>query len=282
MKITTFISFLFTLIIFASTGFSQANLASPIVITFDNPTPLPTDCNDVFTEQNVPMQFIDESQDCSFTYSNENTDFYVDTTSFALVNATLSADLSNYSAIEKIEVDAYAICNNCTQVVAINNGKVALQTSNVTTTLVETVVLENPGLLPIDEMQITGNFIVNIYEFRIFLNDQNDCVDSGDSDSDGVCDNIDLCSGFDDNIDRDGNNIPDYCDVCETNRTLIEPNLSGETLTYSSRENLASAQPIFNGADIRFEAGDTIALNIGFEVEANASFSARINTCALM
>jgi len=279
MKITRFISFLFTLLIFAATGFAQANPASPIVITFDNPTPLPTDCNDVFTEQNVPMQFIDDQQDCSFTYSNENTDFYVDTTSFALVNATLSADLSNYAAIEKIEVDAYAICTNCTQVDALNNGTIALQTNNATTTLVETIILDNPTLAPIDELQITGTFIVNIYEFRIFLNIQDECAGSGDTDSDGLCDNIDRCNGFDDNIDRDGNNIPDYCDVCETNRTLIEPSLAGETLTYLSSKTITSTQPVFDGADIRFEAGDTIALNIGFEVEANAGFSANISAC---
>jgi len=282
MKITTFISFLFTLIIFAPTSFSQANPASPIVITFDNPTPLPTDCNDVFTEQNVPMQFINENQNCSFTYSNENTGFYVDTTSFALVNATLSADLSNYAAIEKIEVDAYAICNNCTQVVTLNNGTIALQTGNVTTTLVETIVLENPTLLPFDELQITGNFIVNIYEFRIFLNTQNACASSGDTDNDGICDNIDVCSGFDDNIDRDRNNIPDYCDSCEINRTIIEPNLAGETLSYLSSKTITSTQPIFNGADIVFEAGNTISLNIGFEVQANANFSADIRACAPM
>jgi len=282
MKITTFISFLFVLIIFAATGFSQTNPASPIVITFDNPTPLPADCNDVFIEQNVSMQFIDESQDCSFTYSNENTDFYVDTTSFALVNATLSADLSNYSAIEKIEVDTYAICDNCTQVVALNNGTVALQTNNVTTTLVETVILENPTLLPIDELRIIGNFIVNIYEFRIFLNTQYSCSSYGDTDNDGICDNIDACSGFDDNIDRDGNNIPDYCDVCETNRTLIEPSLAGETLTYLSSKTITSTQSIFDGADIRFEAGDTIQLDIGFEVQTNANFNAKIGICTPM
>ena len=40
--------------------------------------------------------------------------------------------------------------------------------------------------------------------------DGDGCID--DSDGDGVKDNVDLCSGFDDNIDIDGDSIPDDCD----------------------------------------------------------------------
>ena len=40
--------------------------------------------------------------------------------------------------------------------------------------------------------------------------DGDGCID--DSDADGVKDNADLCSGFDDNIDIDGDTIPDDCD----------------------------------------------------------------------
>lgn len=41
-----------------------------------------------------------------------------------------------------------------------------------------------------------------------------DCPDEGcpDSDDDGVCDTDDVCPGFDDNIDSDGDGIPDGCD----------------------------------------------------------------------
>ena len=42
-----------------------------------------------------------------------------------------------------------------------------------------------------------------------------DCLDNGDcedSDEDGVCDEDDVCPGYDDNIDNDGNGIPDGCD----------------------------------------------------------------------
>jgi len=34
----------------------------------------------------------------------------------------------------------------------------------------------------------------------------------GDDDDDGVCDDVDQCPGFDDNIDTDGDGIPDGCD----------------------------------------------------------------------
>ena len=40
--------------------------------------------------------------------------------------------------------------------------------------------------------------------------DGDGCID--DSDGDGVKDNEDLCSGFDDNVDIDGDSIPDDCD----------------------------------------------------------------------
>jgi hypothetical protein len=40
--------------------------------------------------------------------------------------------------------------------------------------------------------------------------DGDGCID--DSDGDGVKDNADLCSGFDDNVDVDGDTIPDDCD----------------------------------------------------------------------
>ena len=36
----------------------------------------------------------------------------------------------------------------------------------------------------------------------------------GDADNDGVCDNVDICIGFDDRIDTDGDGIPDGCDTC--------------------------------------------------------------------
>ncbi len=38
-----------------------------------------------------------------------------------------------------------------------------------------------------------------------------------DGDNDGVCDSDDICPGGDDNIDTDGDGIPDFCDTCNDN-----------------------------------------------------------------
>ncbi|NNK69084.1 MAG: T9SS type A sorting domain-containing protein [Flavobacteriaceae bacterium] len=35
-----------------------------------------------------------------------------------------------------------------------------------------------------------------------------------DTDSDGVCDDLDICQGGDDNVDTDGDGTPDFCDSC--------------------------------------------------------------------
>ncbi|MEE9438418.1 MAG: GEVED domain-containing protein, partial [Saprospiraceae bacterium] len=40
------------------------------------------------------------------------------------------------------------------------------------------------------------------------------CPNDSDSDNDGVCDDLDICSGFDDNLDADNDSIPDGCDSC--------------------------------------------------------------------
>ena len=39
-------------------------------------------------------------------------------------------------------------------------------------------------------------------------------VQCDDSDGDGICDDQDQCPGFDDNLDTDGDGIPDGCDTC--------------------------------------------------------------------
>ncbi|UZO79562.1 T9SS type A sorting domain-containing protein [Aquimarina sp. ERC-38] len=37
---------------------------------------------------------------------------------------------------------------------------------------------------------------------------------TGDDDNDGICNQIDVCSGGDDNMDNDNDDIPDFCDEC--------------------------------------------------------------------
>jgi PKD repeat protein len=45
-----------------------------------------------------------------------------------------------------------------------------------------------------------------------------------DSDNDGVCDTHDLCPGFDDRKDSDGDGVPDGCDNCESKTAVLTPN----------------------------------------------------------
>ncbi|MCP3995921.1 MAG: DUF11 domain-containing protein, partial [bacterium] len=40
-------------------------------------------------------------------------------------------------------------------------------------------------------------------------------VECSDSDGDGVCDELDVCPGFDDGADVDGDAVPDDCDLCQ-------------------------------------------------------------------
>jgi len=48
-------------------------------------------------------------------------------------------------------------------------------------------------------------------------------VTKSDADNDGVCDSDDVCEGFDDNMDADGDGIPDGCD-CPTTITIEDKN----------------------------------------------------------
>lgn len=45
-----------------------------------------------------------------------------------------------------------------------------------------------------------------------------------DGDGDGVCDANDVCPGFDDNLDSDGDVIPDGCEVCDPVVSQFLPN----------------------------------------------------------
>jgi|GEM_PF-1369185 len=271
---------LLTFLFFLHSSFAQIG-TTPIAISFDNPTPLPTSCNRVFTEKGVPLQFLAEDSICSFTYFNSNTDFNPDTTRFILVNTTLSANLSSLGIIEKIEVDAFSICNFCTTVSLLNNDTPYFETQNIIPAIVQTLTIENPTLSPVDELKIFGKDLANIYEIRIFADASNICEGTSDSDGDFICDALDACPNFDDSIDRDGNGISDYCDSCTINRIMQYPNFAGENISYNSVEQIYSAQAIFDGAVISFNAGDLISLDIGFEVQLGAEFSAAIIGCTL-
>lgn len=83
--------------------------------------------------------------------------------------------------------------------------------------------LQNYLLFTADDDQFaSGNSYFSNIKIYEDLNANGLCDDDcdpsdGDSDGDGVCDNIDACPGFDDRLDADGDGVPDGCDTCNTN-----------------------------------------------------------------
>jgi len=97
-----------------------------------------------------------------------------------------------------------------------------------------------------------------------------------DSDGDSVADHSDVCSGYDDNIDRDQNGTPDYCEdtglrSCDYAKIIYQNHLPGEVLTYRADQSVTSDRVINSTAEITFGA-DRVQLNPGFEVKAGAIF----------
>ena len=48
-----------------------------------------------------------------------------------------------------------------------------------------------------------------------------------DADSDGVCDSVDACPGFDDSVDTDGDGTPNGCDVCMPGDDMVDTDSDG-------------------------------------------------------
>lgn len=245
-----------------------------ITLSFDNPSMTPTSCNTIFTEEGIPQQLVDINPgSCSFNYN-------ATTGNLDLFPAKLSVDLSGLGPIEGVEVDIADLCGpGCTGIELLDNGNVILSadaTGNGPTTL----ILDNSNLTPVDELTLFS-FEDRFYEIRITVIDSDPCEGTGDTDNDSICDALDVCPGFDDTIDRDGNGIPDYCDFCDFNRTFVEASEPGDNLIYASLNNNTSGQLIKAGADITFNAGFEIDLIAGFEVELNAIFHGLIEGCIL-
>ncbi len=261
----------FTYTLFVSLGLSLSMHAQTIVtISFDDPSMMPTTCFTIFTEEGIPQQLINNGNSCSFDYYGGQ---------LGLFPATLSVDLSSLGSVAQVEVDINDFCGSgCSEAALLDNGNVVLSTSNTMVGSPETLQLDNLGLMAVDELQLSS-FEAFFFEIRITHLQSDPCNGTGDSDNDSVCDALDICPGFDDNIDRDGNGVPDYCDFCDVNRTLIEPNQAGEFLVYQAIEQITSGQVIQSGADITFSAPVSVNLIAGFEVEFGAVFNAITEGC---
>ncbi len=254
---------------FSISGFAQ----SPIVLSFDDPSMVPTDCNIVFSEEGVSQQFLDVNGTCSFFYETSNGG------EIGLAPAVLSVDLTGLGIIDKIEVDQTDFCGTgCSEVTLLNNGGIILSVENTVVGNLETLILNNTAAAAVDELTLIS-FEGFFFEIRIFNTVSDPCNGTGDSDGDNVCDALDQCPGFDDMIDRDGNGVPDYCDFCDDNRTMMEPSQSGDMLTYEAIGQITSGQTIQSGANIIFNAGTSVNLIEGFEVELGAVLTTFIFGC---
>lgn len=246
------------------------------VISFNDPSSVPTSCLTPFTEEGVEQQLTDNGGNCSFDYSTMNNG------ELWLFPATLSVDLSGLGTITSIEVDHTDFCGiGCSQATLLSSGNTVLNTANTMSGSLEVLLLDNTAMASVDELTISS-FEGLFFEIRICAEPVIDpCAGTGDSDNDSVCDALDVCPGFDDTIDRDGNGIPDYCDFCDFDRTLMEASEAGDNLVYAAINTITSGQLIKAGADVTFSAGFEVDLIAGFEVEPNAVFHAVIEGCVL-
>lgn len=82
-----------------------------------------------------------------------------------------------------------------------------------------------------------------------------------DSDSDGVCDEDDLCEGFDDSIDVDNDGIPDACDEC-INEKNVSGNIKKVLLNWGvHKTSKIYGKPDDDGAKF-FDNGDLIIVKL--------------------
>ena len=69
-----------------------------------------------------------------------------------------------------------------------------------------------------------------------------------DDDNDGVCNAVDVCAGFDDSIDTDGDGVPDGCDNCNN----LTSNFEGSSLTNSGTGSTSTIVDLVAQTDISF------------------------------
>lgn len=106
-----------------------------------------------------------------------------------------------------------------------------------------------------------------------------------DTDSDGVCDANDICPDGDDNIDTDGNGIPDACeDDCPVDLIVVDADVSGDyeaSNTITTDESTGAMVLVDNGEQLTLNAGYYVKLTPGFSAKAGSIMRAYIQGCTL-
>ena len=124
-------------------------------------------CNEIWTEQNLDMSFVETISDdctsggCSFGFMDQ---------SFWLWPSRLTIDLSGLQDIQMVEVDVVDYCGfYCTQAFLMDNTGVISTKGNSLTSVSETLIMENPTQAFLTELAIS--FCEGaISEIRIYQN----------------------------------------------------------------------------------------------------------------
>ena len=92
-----------------------------------------------------------------------------------------------------------------------------------------------------------------------------------------MCDPLDQCPGFDDNIDANNNGIPDGCENCQD---FINENLQPQiTVDRSANISIMTNGMVATNSNVEYHAGDNVELKPLFEVRPGAVFHAFIAPC---
>lgn len=107
-----------------------------------------------------------------------------------------------------------------------------------------------------------------------------DCLCEGeatpDTDSDGFCDLIDTCQGFDDSIDLNNDGVPDRCECIDF---IIENTQQEIDTDKKAIIGIQTNGQVLQINQIQYSAGDYIELKENFQVVEGATFEARIKQC---
>jgi len=98
-----------------------------------------------------------------------------------------------------------------------------------------------------------------------------------DLDNDNVCDPLDQCQGFDDNIDINNNGIPDGCETCQD--FIVETSQMEIDEDRNANIKITTNGWMPTGSTITYTAGENIEMVENFEILQGAVFHAKIEAC---
>jgi hypothetical protein len=122
-----------------------------------------------------------------------------------------------------------------------------------------------------------------------------DCVDP-DDDNDGVPDDLDICPGFDDNIDTDGDGVPDGCDITTGQITIVKSanpaddtpfDFTGDLGDFSLRDPNATTQTFevdpgqYAVTELPLSGWELSSISCSFDAGSNATLDLQTRTATI-